>query len=236
MSEFTNKVVLITGATGNVGRATARRFAREGARLALVARVASDLDALVGELNTDTLVLEADLTNADDVERVVSQVEAAWGQIDVLVHAVGGYAGGKAVYEPGTELLEKMWRLNVLPVQLVAGRVARHMLDRGVRGHIIIFGARSGLRGGARSSAYSAAKAAAMRIAESLAAEVRDQGIHVNIILPSTIDTPENREAMSKADPDKWVTPEQFADTVAFLASPASAGLYGANVEVYGRV
>lgn len=236
MSEFADKVVVIIGATGNVGSAAARRFAGEGAKLVLVSRRAAALDRLVDELNAETMVVTADLANAGEVDALVNQVEARWGQIDVLVHAAGGFAGGAHVYDPGTELLDRMWQTNVTPVYLTAGRVARHMLEKGVRGHIVVVASRSALRGGARAAAYAASKAAALRIVESLALEVRDQGIHVNAVSPSTIDSPENRAAMPKADPDKWVTPEQVVDAIVFLASAAGAGLYGANLEVYGRV
>src|SRR5690606_41928570 len=138
MSEFADKVVVITGATGNVGSAAARRFAGEGAKLVLVSRRAAALDRLVDELNAETMVVTADLANAGEVDALVNQVEARWGQIDVLVHAAGGFAGGAHVYDPGTELLDRMWQTNVTPVYLTAGRVARHMLEKGVRGHIVV--------------------------------------------------------------------------------------------------
>jgi len=109
------------------------------------------------------------------------------------------------------------------------------MLEKGVAGKIVFVLARASLKGAAGSSAYTASKAAAQRVMESLSAEVRDAGIHVNAVLPSTIDTPPNRESMPKADTSKWVTPEQVADAIAFLASDAASALHGVSLEVYNR-
>lgn len=234
--EFKNKVVLITGAGGNLGSAAAKRFAAGEARLVLVNRSIEPLQALVRELGgVDVMTSATDVSQEDAVDALVGQIEERYGQIDVLVHTVGGFASGQAVTEPGLDQLTSMWALNVVPTYVVCGRVARHMLEKQISGHITVVGARSGLKGAAKTAAYTASKAAAQRIVESLALEVRDKGIHVNAVLPSTIDTPQNREAMPNADTSKWVTPEQLAETIVFLSSDAANGLYGANVEVYGR-
>lgn len=233
-SEFENKVVLVTGASGNVGAAAARRFAEGGARLALAARDVADIEPLAAELGGETLLLAADLTQPDAVDALVQQVEARFGQIDVLAHTIGGFFVGQPVAATAVEELERAWKLNTLPVFLVAGRVARHMLDNNVTGHIIVVLAKSAEQGAKGLSGYTASKAAAQRIVESLAAEVRDAGIHVNGISPRTLDTPENRADMPKADTSKWVSVEQFADAIAFLASADSAGIYGTNLEVFG--
>jgi NAD(P)-dependent dehydrogenase (short-subunit alcohol dehydrogenase family) len=95
--------------------------------------------------------------------------------------------------------------------------------------------ARAALKGSKDHSAYTASKAAAQRIVESMAAELRDHGINVNGVLPSTIDTPANREAMPNADFNKWVKPAEIADAIAFLASPAAKAIHGVSLEVYNR-
>lgn len=232
--EFENKVVLVTGATGNVGAAVAKRFAAGGARLALAARKTADLEPLAAELGGEPLLLAADLTQPDAVEAMVAQVEARYGRIDVLAHTVGGFFFGQPISATAVGELERAWRLNTLPVFLVTGRVARHMLDHQIEGHIVVVLAKSAEQGAKGLSGYTASKAAAQRIVESLSAEVRDAGIHVNGVSPRTIDTPENRADMPKADTSKWVTVEQMADAIAFLASPASAGIYGTSLEVFG--
>jgi len=234
-----DKVIVITGGTGVLGSSMVEYLAAHGARVAVLARNKEKGDRLTAKVKAaggEAMFLQTDVADEAVLKQNAHEIVGAWGQIDVLVHAAGGFAGGAHVYDPGTELLDRMWQTNVTPVYLTAGRVARHMLEKGVRGHIVVVASRSALRGGARAAAYAASKAAALRIVESLALEVRDQGIHVNAVSPSTIDSPENRAAMPKADPDKWVTPEQVVDAIVFLASAAGAGLYGANLEVYGRV
>ncbi len=235
-AEFENKVVMITGAAGNLGSACARRFAAGGAKLVLVGRGMDELKALADTLSADSLPVVADVGNPDEVDALVRQVDARFGRIDALAHTVGGFRSGTRVDEPGVlEQFEYLVNLNVRPLYVTCGRVTRYMLDNKIAGHIIVVGARSALRGSARTSAYTAVKAAVLRIVESLALEVRDQGIHVNAVSPSTIDTPQNRADMPNADPSKWVTVDQLADAIAFLASPQAAALYGANLEVYGR-
>ena len=235
-TEFKNKVVVITGAGGNLGRAVAKRFAMGEAKLVLVNRSIEPLQALMRELGgVDVMTSATDVSREADVDALVRQIEERYGQIDVLAHTVGGFASGRAVTDPGLDQLEQMWALNVVPAYVVCGRVARHMLEQQTPGYITVVAARSGLKGAAKTSAYAAAKAATLRIVESLALEVREKGIHVNAVLPSIIDTPQNREAMPNADTAKWVTPEQLADTIAFLSSDAANGMYGASVEVYGR-
>jgi NAD(P)-dependent dehydrogenase (short-subunit alcohol dehydrogenase family) len=234
--EFEGKTVLVTGAAGYIGSAVSRRFAAEGAKLVLAGRTPEPLNALADSLAAETTVEPVDVTREDQVEALVQRIEARSGRIDVLVHTVGGFRAGQAVYEPGLELLDAMWNLNVRPVYLVLGRVARHMIEREVKGNLVAVVARSALRGSAKTAAYTASKAAALRIIESLALEVRDRGIHVNAVSPSTVDTPENRADMAKADFSKWVEPEELADAILFLSSPRSAGIFGTNLEVYGRV
>ncbi len=236
MSSFDGKVILITGASGSLGSAVARRFAAEGARLALVARRQSDLDALAQELApTETLVEAADLNDPAAVTALVERVVARFGGIDALVHTVGGYAAGKPVHETDVDLLDKMYNLNVRPVFITAGRVAQAMVARGQGGKIVVIAAKPELKGSAKNAAYSASKSAVLRIVESMALELRDQGINVNAVLPSIIDTPANRADMPKADPAKWVTPDDLAGTILFLCSDAAAKINGASIEVYGR-
>lgn len=234
--EFVDKVVMITGAGGNLGKAVARRFAGSGARLVLLDRNADRLEALAAELGAESLWNTADLANPDAVEAAVAQAAERFGQIDILAHTVGGYESGRIVQDDNSlELFERQIALNVKPVIVVGKAVARHMLARGVAGKIIIVLARSALKGSAGSAAYTASKAAAQRIMESMSLELRDKGINVNGVLPSTLDTPANRQDMPNADFSKWVTTDQLADVIAFLASPAASALHGVSLEVYNR-
>jgi NAD(P)-dependent dehydrogenase (short-subunit alcohol dehydrogenase family) len=235
MAAFDGKVAFVTGATGNLGQVVARRFAGEGAKLVLVARNADDLKALADELGGDTMTEAADLGDPDSVDALVRRVETRFGGIDVLAHTVGGYAAGTPVHATGIDVLEKVINLNVRPVFVTCGRVARSMVERGQGGKIVIVLAKSALKGSANNGAYTASKAAAQRIMESMALELRDQGINVNAVLPSIIDSPQNRKDMPNADTAKWVTADDLADAILFLASPGGAKLNGASLEIYGR-
>ncbi len=235
MAEFTGKVVVVTGASGNLGQVVARKFAAQGAKLVLVARDAEALKALADELGTETLTEAADLGDPASADALVRRVEARFGGIDVLAHTVGGYAAGKPVHESETDVLEKMFNLNVRPVYVTAGRVAQAMVERGTGGKIVVVLAKSALKGGAKNGAYTASKAAAQRIVESMALELRDQNINVNAVLPSIIDSPVNRKDMPNVDPAKWVTAEDVADAILFLSSAAADKIHGASLEVTGR-
>lgn len=232
MSSLTGKVVMITGARGNLGTAAARAFAEQGAKLVLVDRTADDSG---DDFGVETLRVTGDLGDPAAVDAIIARAVECFGGIDVLIHTVGGYAAGKPVHESDLDVLEKMLSLNVRPVYVTAGRVAAHMVKRGQGGRIVVVLARSALKGQKNSAAYTASKAAAQRIVESMALELRDLGINVNAILPSIIDTPPNRKDMPNADFSKWVTTEQVAATLVYLASDESSALNGASVEVSGR-
>ena len=235
MAALDGKVVVVTGATGNLGQTLARKFAAQGAKLALLARDAADLKALADELQVETLSEAADLSDPASVDGLVGRILTRFGQIDVLAHTVGGYAAGKPVHESDIDVLEKMFALNVKPIYVTAGRVARAMVERNQGGKIVVVLAKSGLKGQANAAAYTASKAAGQRIVESMALELRDKNINVNAVLPSIMDSPANRKDMPSADPAKWVTTGDVADAILFLSSPESDKINGASIEVYGR-
>jgi NAD(P)-dependent dehydrogenase (short-subunit alcohol dehydrogenase family) len=234
-SEFVSKVALVTGASGNLGQAVSRRLAAGGARLVLVDRAADRLEALAATLSSDNMTATADLADAAAVDGLIAQVEARYGQIDILAHTVGGFTMGTPVHETPDDVWDKMFALNVRPIYTTCGRVAQHMIERAVPGKIVMVLARAALEGSKNAAAYTASKAAAQRIMQSMALELRDRGINVNGVLPSIIDTPPNRESMPNADFSKWVTTDDIANAIAFLASDEARSLHGVSLEVYGR-
>lgn len=234
-AQFEGQVVLVTGATGNLGRAVVKRFANSGAKLVLVDLNQQRLDTLASELTNETLTSVTNLSDPNAVDALIRTAQETFGQVDVLAHTVGGYIAGKPTYESDLEVMQKMFELNVLPVYIVGGSVIRHMLEHKVQGRLIFVLARAALKGAKNMGPYTASKAAAQRVMESLSAEVKDKGIHVNGVSPSIIDTPPNRQDMPDADTSKWVTPEQVADAIAFLASAQANGVHGANLEVSNR-
>lgn len=238
-TEFTDKVVIITGATGNLGRAVVSRFDAAAARLVLVdlrREACEELASTLSGPSSRYMPENADLGDPDEVEKLVERIEKNWGRIDVLAHTVGGFAMGDPVHAGKLDVWDRMMALNARSLYITCGRVARHMVDHEVQGRIIAILARAGLKGAANMGAYTASKAAAQRIIESMAQELRDHHITVNGIMPSIIDTPINRRDMPNADFSKWVKPEQIAATIHFLASEAASAITGESVGVYGRV
>ena len=232
-----DRVVLVTGAAGNLGRAVARSFAESGDRLVLVDRSATRLPHLFADLADDRRHLLAgavDLRDPDSVQAVVDQAIARLGRLDVLVHTVGGFLGGKPVHETSLEDWDQMQSVNARSAFVVSRAVLPRMLEQS-SGRILLIAARPGLAGKAGMGAYSAAKAAVLRLTESLSAETREAGINVNCIVPGTIDTPENRQAMPEADFARWVTPESLAGVIVFLASDAARDIHGAAIPVFGQ-
>lgn len=233
MARFTNKVVAITGAAGNLGRAVAERFAREGGSLVLLDVDAGRAGALAAELPGTHLGLAVDLLDADAVKAVVATAAGRLGAIDVACALAGGFAMGPPVHETGAEAWERMQRLNVGTLVNLLAAVAPAMVARG-SGKIVTVGAHAALKGVAGMGAYCASKSAAMRVTESAAAELRPHGINVNAVLPTILDTPANRAAMPKADPSHWVALDDLAAVIAFLASDDAQAVHGALLPVTG--
>ena len=236
MFKFANRVVMITGAAGNLGSAVARAFQTAGARLVLVDHKPDRLAGLFPELVDSAdhyLATAVDLTDAGAVEAMVEETVNRLGRIDVLVNVAGGWRGGKPVHETPLEVWNLMLDLNARTAFVTSRAVIPVMLQQG-SGRIVNIASRAALQGGRRSAAYSASKAAVVRLTESMDAELKGQGINVNCILPSTIDTPQNRAAMPKADTSRWVEPEALADVILFLASDAARAVHGAAIPVYG--
>jgi len=236
--ELSGKVTVISGAGGNLGFAVARRFFAEGVKLALIDR---NEDKLRQQLRAEQLddsgvfIAPADLTRKDQVDQFIDRVVSTFGQVDVLVHTAGGYRPGAKLYEMTEDQWNGLIDLNAKTTFLLNAAAARCMVDKGNTGRIINVAGRAALGGGSTIAAYSAAKAAVLRITESLAAELLKQDITVNAVLPSTIDTPQNRAGDPKADFSKWVKPESIADVIAFLASDGARDISGAAIPVYGK-
>jgi NAD(P)-dependent dehydrogenase (short-subunit alcohol dehydrogenase family) len=227
---FNGKNVLITGAHGNLGRAVAQPFAQAGARVVLLDRHAAPLP----EAGTGHLALQADLLDAGQLGEAVAQAIQACGRIDVVCNLAGGFSMGPSVHETSANAWNHLFDMNVGTVLNMARAVVPHMLAAG-GGAIVNVGANSAARGLAQMGAYCAAKDALARVTESMSAELRDQGIRVNAVLPSVLDTPENRQAMPDADATRWVSLDALADVILFLASDAARAVQGALVPVVNR-
>lgn len=234
MANLAGKTIMITGATGNVGAGVVKAFVDAGANIALVDLNADKIANMINkELGGDTSRFKGFPTNLGEPEAVkatVDEIAAQFGQIDGLVHTVGGYAAGDPVHAVNLSVFDKMISLNARMVYLVCGAVANHMVEKGVKGSISVMLARSGQKGSKGHAAYAASKAAATRIMESMALELKEHGIRVNGISPSTVDTPPNRESMPNANFDHWVKPEQIGDLMVFLAT--NEAMTGTDIEI----
>ncbi len=237
MFDFTDQVVIVTGAAGNLGQAAALAFHEAGARLALFdrqrERAQTLFDGRIPE-GEKGLYVAGDITDEASVARMVDEVMDHFGRIDVLVNIAGGFTMGPPVHETELKTWDFMLNLNAKSVFFLARAVVPHMLAQG-RGKIVSTAASVGLKAKAKMGAYSVSKAAVIRLTESMAAELKGDGINVNCILPGTIDTPRNRQDMPNADFSKWVQPESLAGVILFLASEAARDVHGAAVPVYGR-
>jgi NAD(P)-dependent dehydrogenase (short-subunit alcohol dehydrogenase family) len=237
MFDFSDRVVMVTGAAGNLGESVARAFHDAGATLVLADRNPSRLEDLFPEWvdsEAHWLLGPVDATDPEAVHQAVEGILSRFGRIDVLANTVGGYRAGTPVHETPLEAWDFMLALNARTAFVLSRAVVPPMLRQG-RGKIVHVASRAGLEGGARAAAYSVAKSAVIRLVESLAAEHKRDGLNINCVLPGTIDTPENRKAMPKADHSRWVPPEAIAAVMLFLASDVAWPINGAAVPVYGQ-
>jgi NAD(P)-dependent dehydrogenase (short-subunit alcohol dehydrogenase family) len=230
--DFSNRTVMVTGAAGNLGRAVAAAFGARGASLVLVDLRAEDLEAAHGSA-ADRLLAPADLLDPASVGRVVEDAMARFGRIDVLCNIAGGFHMGEPVHETPDQAWDLMLDMNVRTMLNAVRAVVPRMIEAG-GGRIVNVGAAAAQKGVAGMGAYTASKSAVIRLTEAMSAELRERGVNVNCVLPTIIDTPQNRAAMPKADPARWVAPSDLAEAIAFLASDGARAVHGAALPVSG--
>lgn len=228
-----HRTICITGAAGNLGQAVAQQFALEGAQLVLLDKVAISDTLLALWAPAPCLAIGLDLCEAAQVNAAVDQAIARFGTIDVLCNLTGGFAMGDAVHTTSDSTWDFLHAINVRTLRNTCAAVVPQMLRQG-GGKIVNVGAYSAQRGLAHMGAYSAAKSEVLRLTETMAAELRAKNININCVLPSILDTPQNRADMPDADPSRWVSPYDLAQVIAFLASDAARALHGAGVPVTG--
>jgi NAD(P)-dependent dehydrogenase (short-subunit alcohol dehydrogenase family) len=223
------KLIAITGGNGNLGRALARAALSAGATVALldVAFDATIGAALPGKVSTH----KVNLLDAADTRACF----AALGSVDALCNIAGGFAMGDPVHETADAVWDRMFDLNLKTLRNAVRAAVPGMIARG-SGRIVNIGATAALAGAANMGAYSAAKSMVVRITESMAAELKHRGINVNCVLPSIIDTPQNRAAMPDVDPRIWVAPGDLASVILFLCSDAARAVHGVALPVVNLV
>jgi NAD(P)-dependent dehydrogenase (short-subunit alcohol dehydrogenase family) len=231
------RVALVTGASGALGGALTRGLAAESRLVVAVGRGASqaELDRDVGEGRT--LAAAFDVTEPSAWTQLLEELSARGDHPTAAVLAAGAWRGGKPLHE---ETDDATWE-SMLSANLTTARVSLRALLPGMLaaggGSVVLVGSRAAVRPweSARAAAYAASKAALLALAQAVAAEVLDGGVRINVVLPATIDTPQNRAAMKDADTSRWVTPESLTEVVSFLLSERARDVSGAVVPVYGR-
>jgi NAD(P)-dependent dehydrogenase (short-subunit alcohol dehydrogenase family) len=223
------RVAVITGASGGLGTHVSRAFLDAGYGVMGIARRIPALEPP----HPSFVPLEADLSHRDSTERAIEAAFARFQRIDVLAHLVGGFSGGKPVVETDQESWDRMFEVNVNSAFNLFRAVLPRMRRAG-GGRIIAIGSRLALEPAANAVAYGASKAALVSLVRTVAAENKSAGITANIVLPSTMDTPANRQAMPGANVSRWVQPASVASLLVWLASEAGKDVNGAVIPVYG--
>lgn len=230
---FEGKVVIITGADGNLGQAVAAAFANVGAKRVLVGLHKARLTDVFGLDSSEQILVETDLTQASGADTVAAQALSTFGRIDVLCNLAGGFRMGKPVHLTPPSDWDFLLNLNLRTVLNMAQAVVPMLVMQG-KGKIINVGAHAALQGAALMGAYAASKSALARVTEAMSTELREAGVNVNCVLPSIIDTPENRKDMPKVNPARWVAPHELAAAIVFLASDEAKAIHGVSLPVTG--
>ena len=222
---FDKRIVMITGAAGHLGRAVAKAFGDLGATLVLLDLKQPDAGA--------QFFIQADLGDARGVQQAVDRVLERHARIDVLCNIAGGFRMGPPLHETPDADWDFLFDLNAKSVLHTARAVVPSMIRNG-SGKIVNVAAYAAQKGVAGMGAYVASKSAVIRITETMAAELREKNINVNCVMPTILDTADNRAAMPKADPRRWVAPQDLAAVIVFLASDAARAVHGAAIPVTG--
>jgi NAD(P)-dependent dehydrogenase (short-subunit alcohol dehydrogenase family) len=230
---MTNRIYAITGAFGVLGSAVAAAAAERGARLALIDFAKA---APAGSPSGPDVFIQGgvDLTDAAQASAAIDAAADRLGGLDGLLNIAGGFTWEK-VEGGGWQTWRRLFLMNV-QTAANASRAAIPHLKRSAAGRIVNVGANGALKASLGMGAYAASKAGVHSLTQALAEELKADGVTVNAVLPSIIDTPANRAEMPKADFSAWVRPEDLAAVMLFLASEQAGAVTGALIPVTGRV
>src|SRR6516165_5959029 len=225
-----NRIVLITGAKGGLGSFVTEAFLAAGDTVVGTSKSIQDSDFS----HLRFVAMASDLTDAASAARLVDCVIERFQRIDVLVHVMGGFSGGKPIAETDDATWDRMMNLNLRSGFNIFRAVIPRMRAAG-RGRILAIASRAAAEPAANIAAYGASKAGLVSLVRAAALENKDRGITINAILPGTMNTDSNRKADPSADTSAWVPPENVADLVVFLSSDAASPITGAAIPVYGK-
>lgn len=231
-----DRVIVITGATGGLGRVAARAFAEQGARLALLSTSALKLEQLAASLSLpeDRVAFwPFDLRESRSAEAAAANVQLRYGRVDALIHLVGGWVGGVTLSGADPADLESMLEQHVWTTFHLARAFVPPLIANGW-GRIIVVSSPSAQKPRARGGIYAAAKAAEENLILTLAQELKDTGVTANILQVSTIDVQHERDQTGAADKRNWSTPEEISAAMLYLCSGEAQIVSGARIPLFG--
>ncbi|HEX2723038.1 MAG TPA: SDR family NAD(P)-dependent oxidoreductase [Gemmatimonadaceae bacterium] len=238
--DATGRVVIITGGAGAVGSTISARWLAAGASVLVVDHSRRAIDTWLSEFSADrwtggVATLATDVTTDAGAKDMVSEARAAFGKPpDTLIHLVGGFAAAAFDEDNASSVWDRMIALNLTSAFQCYRAILPALRERH-GGWIVGLSSRAADNPGPRIAAYAASKAALGALTSSLSAEVRVEGIHVNLIVASTIDTAENRAAMGEARAASWVSADDIADATMYLCSDRARSVHGATLEVFAN-
>ncbi|MEO6000854.1 MAG: SDR family NAD(P)-dependent oxidoreductase [Chitinophagaceae bacterium] len=227
------KTAIITGSTGNLGKAVAHKFIKEGYR---VVGTVTHKDDATTEFPTDSFEgVAVDVENEEDAKNFVEKTFSKYGAIDVAVITVGGFAKGTVAETKTTEIINQ-YRLNFETAYNIAQPVFVQMMQQG-NGRIFLIGSRPGIDAKYSKGmvAYGLAKSLIFRLAELMNDEAKGHNVVTSVVVPSTIDTEVNRTFMPEADFNSWVKAEEIAGTIYFYCTDAAAALREPVIKAYNN-
>jgi NAD(P)-dependent dehydrogenase (short-subunit alcohol dehydrogenase family) len=236
---LTGKVAVVTGATGTLGRVVAKALLDNGARVVSTYRSEEkqkELGDFLGETSGKLTSVQADVTDERSVQALFQKVVDEYNRVDILLNIVGAYKGGNEIVNIKLSDWDHMMNVNLKSAFLCSKTALAYMMKQNY-GKIVSVSARTAVekRFRSKSGAYAVSKAGIIVLTETIAEEVKKYDINVNCIMPSTIDTPDNRRNFPGGDFAKWVKPEQIASVILFLVSDESRMISGACIPVYGK-
>ena len=227
------KTAIVTGASGNMGQAVVKKFIDEGFKV--VGTIIPNDPVPIDFPRDKFEKIVVDLMSEDDSANFINKIVSEYGSVDAAVLTVGGFAMG-SVADTKTNDVAKQYKLNFETAYNVARPVFVQMLKQ-KSGRIFIIGSKPGLNSANSKGmvAYGLAKSLIFRLAELMNAEAKGTNVVTSVVVPSTIDTPQNRKAMPDSDPEKWVKPEAIADVIYFYCTDAASVLREPVIKVYNN-
>jgi NAD(P)-dependent dehydrogenase (short-subunit alcohol dehydrogenase family) len=225
------KNVIITGAAGNLGKATVDKFLKDGHRVIATVSPGKELG-----IKSDNLsVFEVDLSNEANSARFVANVISEFKTIDAALMLVGVFSGGSILDSDG-DALHKMFSLNFETAYYTTRAVFAQMMQQSTGGRIVFIGSRPSLfpDEGKKFLPYALSKSLLFKLAEFINAQGSENNVVASVIVPGVIDTPANRKSIG-GDRSKWVSPEEIANTMAFIVSDAARSMNEPVIKLFGN-